>query len=284
MQDNSVEEFEVSGGFFHKIRGIINKPKGAGPFPVVFLIHGLTVNSTEYQNSLYDGLCRGILNQGSVVVRFNFSIKDLERKDENNINVVKEFHIESEKHDLRKVINYFHDAKFKGAYAYMDLDKICLAGHSYGGTILLLSADEELKGVKTLAFLSTRVTLGDKYIAMEELEKKKKQKELESYEMWHHEAQSKDSFEFNDARIHRKFLDQNFENSKKLLEIPKRIHLPSIIIIGTNDAENISDSTFLKNNIASKTKLIYITGANHSFNTGREKAGEYIAAWLKENS
>lgn len=118
------------------LRGLLHRPDGAEPAPVVLLLHGFTGQHIE-QDRLFVQAARALAAAGFAALRFDFygsgdSDGDFE-----------EFTVESEVADACAALDWL------GTQPGIDLDRIGVVGLSLGGAVasLLSGQDDRVKSV-----------------------------------------------------------------------------------------------------------------------------------------
>jgi uncharacterized protein len=121
------------------IHGYVNVPKGDGPFPVIFMLHGYIppdeYDTLDYTVRYTDDLARN----GYIVIHpnmRNFPPSDrVERVRDSNTGYTI---------DVLNLLAYFEDVAGKeGIFATADVDRIGIWGHSIGGSIALRTMSTE---------------------------------------------------------------------------------------------------------------------------------------------
>ncbi|MBC8501335.1 MAG: alpha/beta fold hydrolase [DPANN group archaeon] len=256
-----IEELDIDGGYFHNIRAFLEIPQRKGPFPTVIICHGLTANPVYPVDShpIYRSISNRLASDGFLTVRFNFTMN----VDED----IASFHIKSEEHDLKKIIEYLLDDK------RVDKKRIGAVGHSFGGTILLLIAHESKK-IRAVATLSPKIELGEAY----------------SDHPLHQEAQEKGYFTHKDSndvewKISKEFFEENFKHNKKLKKAIRKIKAPLLIVYGTGNPEDATEGEAIKD-LARHAETLAVEGENHQYtNTlgGLDTATKKVVEFFRIN-
>ncbi|MBU0472210.1 MAG: alpha/beta fold hydrolase [Nanoarchaeota archaeon] len=232
-----IEEINIDEGYFHNIRAFLEIPEGKPPFSTIIICHGLTANPIfpVDSDSIYHEISKKLTEAGFLTVRFNFTMNLKED--------IATFHIKSEEHDLKEVMKELLDNE------RVNKKRIGAVGHSFGGTILLLTAHEN-KRLKAIATISPKFELGEGF----------------TDHPWHLEAQEKGYFthtdhQENEHKISKEFLEENFKHNKRLKKAIKKIKAPLLLIYGTNNEEEVAESEAIKK-LAKHAQTIPIEGAD----------------------
>lgn len=117
------------------LQGLIRKPKGSGPFPVVIFVHGLGMTMHEWKNS-FDEISERLTAEGFATLQFNFDIsKDSE---------VRELPLRKRAKQLNDVTEWLVRESF------VDTSRIGLLAQSYGVATALSS---NVKPIKSMIFV-----------------------------------------------------------------------------------------------------------------------------------
>ncbi|MDD3181230.1 MAG: alpha/beta hydrolase [Alphaproteobacteria bacterium] len=226
----SEETFTLPTPDDKKIYGILNKstnPNGK----VVVLSHGMT----DHYHGYLAVIARNVFTaQGYDVVGFNYYAF------ENDARKLNECTIQTHADDLNLICNHFRPS----------YDKLCIAGHSYGGYAIIVANT----GADALAFWDSSFV------------------PYESF--WKEHAPKLESTRFhihgwgcynltNPAMIK---LDQNTSEAGAVA-MAQKITAPSLVVLAAESQEN-PVRTILYDSLACPKKLIDIDGANHMFTNG----------------
>lgn len=120
-----------------KIEGLVRKPDGSGPFPVVVFVSGFGMTLHEYKNS-FDEISNDLVVQGIETLQFTFPIFD-----ENGL--CRELPLTTRANMTEEVLSWVH------AQRDVDTKKIGVLAQSYGAATVL---GVNLKLIKTLLVVS----------------------------------------------------------------------------------------------------------------------------------
>ncbi|EDP72730.1 hypothetical protein FBALC1_16552 [Flavobacteriales bacterium ALC-1] len=221
----------------------------------------------------WDLMAKKIAEAGNYFIKFNFShnggtmenpidFPDLEAFGNNNYT--------KELDDLNDIFGWVQDRFIDNSL--VDINQICLVGHSRGGGIAILKASEDIRITKLITLASVcsfgkrTSTVGDleawkktgvKYV----LNGRTKQKMPHYYQFY-------EDFIANEERL-------NIELAVK------RLNIPYLIIHGDNDTSILIDEAKQLQQWNPKSQLEIIEGANHVFNTKHPWEKENISAELE---
>ena len=241
----------------YDIHMIVTKPLDSERHPCVILLHGTCSDMNEVGNA-YVYLANQLANSGYAAIRFDFIGSGHSEVDYIH------YSYKSAISDTLEVIAY---AKKLG------YDQITLLGWSQGATIALLSADENISCVVTLAAAVDMRILVDK--------KDYDTARINGY-AWY------DPGFREPVRLSLEWFEDVLNTD--VLEIYSHKHLPTLSIHGMKDeiVEPIFSKMVVDASMHPSSKVIYMDACNHIFNV-LENDFEYfkvvcneIIAWLNE--
>lgn len=223
--------------------------------PVVIFCHGFK-GFKDW--GPFDLIAERFARAGFIFIKFNFShngtsvdhpldFVDLEAFGNNNMSI--------EMDDLGVVIDWVTSGSFTANATEVNTDKIYLLGHSRGGGIAILKAQEDPRVKKLCTWAS--VNEFGKYWKKDEMEK----------------IEREGVIFVGNARTNQQMplywqLYQNYFDNLQRLHIPtavKQIQIPFLIIHGTED-ETVPYAAALEMNQWNKqTQLLLLEHANHNF-------------------
>lgn len=222
---------------------------------VVVLVHGLSSSWKEHSSSLYLGLADEVLKQGVGVIRFGQSMSG----------EVKCFSLESRLVDLKRVFSYLKKRS--------DVGRVCLVGHSFGCAVISAGLGFVDDFVDKYVFLAPKIRFGKDYISLDVLKDKK---DLNVFEKWHLDAQTKGWFMFEGEKVDRVFLDHNMKHADLVFSNSLKISKGLVVMVGSKDSlENVREAMLLKEK--GDCEFVLVTGADHSFTRFRDYVGEKIS-------
>lgn len=250
-------EFSIRGGFFHKIRGVLDTPAGEGPFPTVVICHGFTGHK---QQDIYISLTDALTSFGFATVRFDFTTA---------IDAgIANFHVRSELRDLQAVFDKLED------WAVVDPSRAGLVGHSYGATIALLFAGA-VHTPRALACLSPKLWIGERGD--------------QTNAAWLTEAARKGYFEHATSdgrrfRVNGSFLRENFRHYDRLKRALLSVTAPTLIVYG-DDAQNTDDveGQTIFQTLRCRKRVHVVRGGDHAYRKPRRAqslVGRQVARWF----
>ncbi|MFN8296992.1 MAG: prolyl oligopeptidase family serine peptidase [Chitinophagales bacterium] len=220
--------------------------------PIVIFCHGFK----GFKNwGHFDLIAEAFAKQDFVFVKFNFSYNgttleqttgfaDLNAFGENN------FSIESD--DLGLVVDYIENntTQYEG-----DKNEIYLIGHSRGGGIAILKTNEDKRIKKLCTWASVKDA--DDFFAGQDLEKWKQDGAIYTF----------NSRTQQNMPLHYQIYE-NYIAHKQRLNIPKaaaNINVPWLIVHGTDDTSVPCSFAELLHEWNTKSKLLTIQNADHTF-------------------
>jgi len=224
------------------------------PKPVVIFSHGFK-GFKDWGHFNY--IAHHFAEEGFVFTKFNFShngtsfkkpteFVDLESFAENNFS--------KELDDLGAVIDWIINFDYI-AKNEIDLDKIYLMGHSRGGGISILKANEDDRIKKLITWASVNdFTKGWTEKSLEEWEK--------DGVMTIENARTKQMMPLNYQIV------EDYHNHTERLDIPsavKNLSIPHLIIHGTGDGSVSFDQAKEMSEWNEKSTLLALDGADHTF-------------------
>ncbi|PIE50210.1 MAG: alpha/beta hydrolase [Flavobacteriales bacterium] len=217
--------------------------------PLVVFLHGYK----GYKDwGAWDLMCKAIANQGFYVVKFNSSHNGTSLEKPNEFADLESFgqnNYTKELADIQKVIDVFSEKK------EVDNRKISLIGHSRGGGLSIIQAFENPK-IKALITLASVSSL-DRFPKGEKWEEWKEKGVFYAFN-GRTKQQMPHYFQFF----------EDYQQNKERLNVQKAVEnldKPYLIIHGTEDkAVDFSNAEQL-HQWNTKSKLIKIDNANHTF-------------------
>lgn len=227
--------------------------KGTSLSPVLIFLHGFKgFKDWGHWPVVSDFLVRS----GFGVLRFNFSWNGTTPEHPLDFADPEAFGRNTFSHELNEVSVVIDDLWMRGdLHEYIDLEKIGIIGHSRGGGIAFLAAQQDLR-IKAVAG----------WAAVSDFEPRVNPPDLEK---WFRDGVS---YSVN-ARTKQELplyfsLREDFYKNKSCLDIPatvKQMRVPQLIVHGTNDeAVSVDEATNLHEWNPS-SQLVLIEGANHTF-------------------
>lgn len=219
-------------------------------------------------------MAEAFAKEGFFFIKFNFShnggtaenpidFPDLEAFGKNNYT--------KELDDVKTVIDWI--SKKKNYTNEIDINSISLIGHSRGGGIVLIKAEEDnrIKNVITLAGVSN---YGKRSSTSADLEQWKKngvkyiQNARTKQQMPHY-------YQFyEDYKKH--------ENRLTIKRAVENLKIPHLIIHGNKDTSILIEEAYLQHKWNQKSKLKIINNANHVFNTSHPWKSTQLSVQLHE--
>lgn len=227
--------------------------KGTSLAPVLIFLHGFK-GFKDWGH--WPVVAEFLVRSGFAVLRFNFSYNGTTPGHPADFADLDAFGKNSFSRELDEVSVVIDDLWMRGDFhEYIDLEKIGLIGHSRGGGIAFLAANQDHR-IKAVAG----------WAAVSDFEPRVNPPDLEK---WYREGVS---FTFN-ARTNQQMplyfsLRDDFYQNKLRLDIPaqvKKMRVPQLIVHGTNDeAVSVDEAKQLKD-WNREAQLVLIEGANHTF-------------------
>lgn len=267
-----VEKIQIKSGFFNKpINCLINYDKQDVKKPVVFWLHGLSLRKNEHTRPLYEKVAFFLQNAGFAVVRFGFTMAE-EDIPEKNI-TIKEFHINSQNHDLKQVFKYIYS---KNEKYNLDLENVTLIGHSFAATTIIHTYPElnKIIPIRNIALLAPK-TLYSKYEYDKNWDGEITSEEQEGsfFFPWRNKKG------FQRHALKNSFIEKNSEIRNQILDNAKSITCNKIALFAQQDEIFIKDYQDLIVKRGFKGNIIL--GANHSFNGKEEEVVKNIMSFIK---
>lgn len=253
-----IESVDVQGGK-GDFRLVFEAPKDfdGDLLDVVVFVHGLSSSWKEHSSSLYLDLADEVLKQGVGVVRFGQSMKEK--------GGVKVFSLESRVVDLKRVFSYLQSRS--------DVGRVCLVGHSFGCAVICAGLGFVDDFVDAYVFLAPKIRFGKEYIPLGLLREKS---ELDVFERWHLDAQTKGWFVFKDEKVDKVFLDHTMKHADLVYKNALGISKSVSVLVGSKDRlETVKEAMLFKGK--QECDFVLVTGANHSFKRFRDYVGEKIS-------
>lgn len=199
-----------------------------------------------------------LAKENMFVVKFNFSYNGTSLSKPDKFSDLEAFSnntYSKELEDLNDVITHFKNGAYKKK---LDINNICLIGHSRGGGIVLLSASQR----NDISKIITWATVGDY--------KKRFNEGSETFIKWKYEGVKYIENKRTGQLLPHKFnFYEDFIKNEKSLNIQKaikRLNQSVLLIHGDkDDAVHMKESIEL-NNLCSSAQIKIIKDANHVFN------------------
>jgi dipeptidyl aminopeptidase/acylaminoacyl peptidase len=254
----------------YKISGIMNVPKGEGPFPAIITNHGY-IDTRYYFNG------RGLRREQDYLARRGFVVLHPDYRNHAGSDVDLDNAFKLNLGYTEDVINAVYAIK-NSSLKYIDKSKIGMLGHSLGGGIALniMVTKPGLVNAYVL-FAPTSVDFRD------------------NYDRWIANRDPKIAQKFGTPKIRQDIIKQYgttssnpefWDNLSPKLFI-SNIKDPVIVLQGTAD-ESVPPSwarklveVFRKNN--KTVKLVELSGQPHEFTTGWQQAMKITTAFFKTN-
>jgi len=261
------------------IEGKHNKPIVADIFykddntrkPILIFCHGYK-GFKDW--GAWDLMANVFANSGFFFIKFNFShnggtveqpmdFPDLEAFGNNNYT--------KELDDLKSVINWIYEASELGDN--LDNNNINLLGHSRGGGIVVIKAEEDSRVTKVIS-LAGVCAYGKRTSTIGDLEQWKKNgvkyvMNGRTKQQMPHFYQFYEDFKANEERL-------------TIRRAVSNLKIPYLIIHGDNDASVLIDEAIQLHTWYKKSKLEIIRGADHVFNTKHPWLEKTISKELKD--
>jgi len=252
-----------------KLVGILNIPKGQGPFPAVIICHGFK----GYKEQLHlKTLATALAKEKIVVLRFDFGngIGESYGKLE-NITFTQYLG------DLKSAVNYISKQKF------VDKQRIGLAGHSLGGQLILTYAPTD-KRIKVLVDLAGVVFRGG---GKTHLEKTIKPQLERAKKIGYFSIESKRTGHKYKIKTRYYFDLLKHNTSAKI----KKIKIPVLIIHGSQDETvDLAHPRLAYRLLKQPKKLVIIPGAPHTWRGRDDPGGKFqkkinpiVVSWFKKH-
>ncbi len=233
-----------------KLEGLVRKPEGKGPFPIVVFVAGLGMTMHEWNNS-FDEIAQRLVDRGIMTLQFQLPTFDAQGNSY-------EVPISQRATKVEEVFSWFSKQKD------ILIDRIGVVAQSYGVTTALAA---NLPNVRTAVWVggayAPKNSLAKAYEEEEELRRSSGKSTIVGKAFW------EDVRKFDDVAL------------------AQGIHFPILVIHGDKDNKiPVSDAKMVFDAIASKKKKIIIfKGGDHSINevprAMREEFLEDVVQWFK---
>ncbi len=249
-----------------KIVGILNMPKGAGPFPAVVICHGFK----GYKEQLHlKSLAEKLAKDNILSLRFDFG-----NGVGKSYGKLEDIKFSQYLDDLKSAVDYLTKQSF------VDAKRIALVGHSLGGQLILHYASTD-KRIKVLVDLAGVVLRG---VEKTNIEKNVKNQMKQAKKLGYFYIFSKRT-----GKKYRIKIDYYFDLLKH--DTPaqiKKIKLPVLIVHGSkDDTVSLSHSKLAYRLLNGPKKLTVIPGAPHTWrgsddpgNKFQKKINPLVADWF----